>query len=104
MIYKLEISEETKLITVTASGTYSLNKIIDLIYIVIKDPRYKPTYNSIIDIRDLKYAPVVNEIFTLSDFLISSKQHFKGKTGLVTNNESLYNLFKLSIIFVADHS
>lgn len=100
MIYKLEISEDTNLITVTAKGTYSLNEIMDLIYIVIKDPRYKPTYNAIIDLRELKYTPVISEIFKLSEFFISSKQHFKSKTGLVTNNESLYNLFKLSTMFV----
>ena len=100
LIYKLEISEETNLMTVTAKGTYSLNDIMDLIYIVIKDPRYIPTYNAIIDLRELKYTPVISEIFKLSEFFISSKQHFKSKTGLVTNNESLYNLFKLSTMFV----
>ena len=100
MIYKLEISEEKNLMTVTVKGTYSLNEIMDLIYIVINDPRYKPTYNSIIDLRELKYTPVISEIFKLSEFFISSKQHFKSKTGLVTNNESLYNLFKLSTMFV----
>jgi hypothetical protein len=104
MIYKLEISEESNLITVTAKGPYSLNEILDLVYFVIKDPRYKPTYNIIIDMRELRYKPIIREIFKLSEFFISSKQYFKGQTGLVTKNKSLYNLFKLATLFVAKYN
>jgi hypothetical protein len=101
MIYNLLLSKESNLITVTAKGPYSLNDIMELIHIIISDDRYKPTYNLIIDLRELKYTPVISEIFKLSEFFISSKQHFMGKTGLITDNESLYNLFKLATMFTA---
>ena len=103
MTYKIDISEKDNLVTVTPEGLYSLNKILDLIQIVIENPLYKPTYNSLIDMRDMKYTPVISEIFTISEFTVSMKNHFRGKTAIVVQGDVLYNMFKLSTMFVSKH-
>jgi hypothetical protein len=72
--YKLIITPETKLVTVKAEGFYNLKTIKALIHMVIKDPLYNSTYNSLIDIRDVTYTPVASEIFAISDFVISFKK------------------------------
>ena len=101
MTYNCEVSDESNLVTVTPKGTYSLKSIIDLIHIVIKDPQYKSTYDLLVDLRDMKYTPIVSEIFAISEFVVSFKQYFKGKTALVAKGELLYSMFKLSAMFVA---
>ena len=65
MTYKLEISADNNLVTVTPEGAYSLKNIMDLIHIVIKDPQYKSSYNLLIDLRDVNYTPIISEIFIL---------------------------------------
>jgi len=101
MIYKIDISEKDNLLTVTPEGIYSMNKILDLVHIVIENPLFKPTTNLIIDIRAVKYTPVISEIFSISEFFVSMKKHFKGKTAIVVQGDVFYNMFKLSTMFVA---
>ena len=100
-VYNIEISAENSLVTVIAKGVYKLQEIKDLIHKVIKDPEYKPEYNSIIDIRDVKYTLTVSEIFSISDFVVSFKHYFKGKTAIIAKGEILINMFKLSTMFIS---
>ncbi|MCK5153430.1 MAG: hypothetical protein KAQ93_03655 [Spirochaetales bacterium] len=103
VVYSIDISTTNHLVMVTAKGIYKLNEIKDLIHTVIKDPEYKPEYNSIIDIRDVKYTLTVSEIFSISDFILSFKHYFKGKTAIIAKGEILINMFKLSTMFISKH-
>ena len=96
MIYDYFISPETKFVHAIAKGNYSIKDIKKLVEIIISDERYKPYFNSIIDIRKVKYTPVVSEILEISDFIITMKNSFKAKVALLVNGEFLYTLFKLS--------
>ncbi len=96
MIYDYSISPETKFVHTIANGNYSIKDIKKLVEIITSDERYKPDFNSIIDIRKVKYTPVISEILEISDFIITMKNSFKAKVALVVNGEFLYTLFKLS--------
>ena len=100
MNYDYSISPETKFVHIIANGNYSISDIKKLVKIIISDERYRPDFNSIVDIRKVKYTPVVSEIIEISDFILTMKNSFKAKVALVVNGELLYNLFKLS----ANHS
>ncbi len=100
-MYNLDISSENSLVTVTANGTYTLKNIKDLIHAVIKDPLYKSHYNSIIDIRDVIYTPEFNEVLAISNFVNSFKHYFKGKVAIIARGKILYNMFRLSTVFVS---
>ncbi len=101
MIYELDISDENNLVTVTPKGPYSRKDILNLILIVVRDPLYKPIYNSIIDLRFIKYDLVISDVFAISEFILSVKKCFRRKTALVVHGEPLYNMFKLSAMFVS---
>ena len=96
MIYDYSISPETKFVHIIANGNYSINDIKKLVEIITSDERYRPDFNSIVDIRKVKYTPIISEIMEISDFIITMKNSFKAKVALVVNGELLYNLFKLS--------
>ncbi|MCK5201177.1 MAG: hypothetical protein KAR21_22640 [Spirochaetales bacterium] len=100
MIYKLNISKNNNLVTITARGIYSLKDIKRLIHLIIEDPHYKATYNIIIDISAIKYTPIVSEISVISSFIISLKHYFKGKTAIVAEGELIYSMFKLSTLLL----
>ena len=100
-MYSLDISAENSLVTVTANGTYTLKNIKDLIHAVIKDPLYKSQYNSVIDIRDVIYTPEFNEVLAISNFVNSFKHYFKGKVAIIARGKILYNMFRLSTVFVS---
>ena len=100
-VYNLDISSENSLVTVTANGTYTLKNIKDLIHAVIKDPLYRSQYNSIIDIRDVIYTPEFNEVLAISNFVNSFKHYFKGKVAIIARGKILYNMFRLSTVFVS---
>jgi hypothetical protein len=101
LLYKLDFSEGNSLVTVTPEGNYSMNNVLDLIRIVLEHPLYNPTNNILIDMSNMKYTPVISEIFTISEFTVSMKKHFKGKTAMIVQGDVLYSMFKLSTIFVA---
>jgi len=96
LIYDYSISSETKFVHIIANGNYSIKDIKKLVEIIISDERYKPDFNSIIDIRKVNYTPVVSEILEISDFIITMKNSFKAKVALLVNGELHYKLFKLS--------
>lgn len=100
MIYNYSISPEKKIVYIAANGNYSIADIKKLIEIITGNERYRPEFNSIVDIRKVKYTPVVSEVMELSDFIITMKESFKAKVSLVVNSEFLCNLFKIS----ANHS
>ena len=100
MIYDYSISPEKKIVRIVADGDYSISDIKKLVEIITNDERYRPEFNSIVDIRKVKYTPVICEVMEISDFIIAMKKSFKAKVTLVVNGELLYNLFKLS----ANHS
>ena len=101
MNYNLIISEEKKLVSVSPEGNYNLKEIRDLINIVVNDPHYSPDFGFLVDMTKLSYIPVISEIYSISDFIISIKHSFLGKTAMITGHEVLYNLFKLSAMFVS---
>ena len=94
--YEINISEENNLVTVTPKGASTINDMKALIYLVIKDPLYKPTYDLLIDKREVKYTPVVCEVLEVSQFLVPLKQHFEGKIAIVIDSELFYSMFKPS--------
>lgn len=96
MTYEIDISEENNLVTVTPKGTCTIIDMKALVYLVIKDPLYKSTYDLLIDKREVKYTPVVCEVLEVSQFLAPLKQHFEGKIALVIDSELFYSMFKLS--------
>lgn len=96
MLYDYSISPETKFVHIIANGNYSIGDIKNLVELVTSDERYRPEFNSIVDIRDVKYTPVVSEIIEFSDFIITMKKSFKSKVALIVKGEILYNLFKIS--------
>ena len=96
MIYDYSISTETKLVHIIANGNYSIKDIKNLVELVTNDERYRPEFNSIVDIQDVKYTPVVSEIIEFSDFIITMKESFKAKVALVVKGEIIYNLFKIA--------
>ncbi len=96
MIYDHTISPEKKIVHIVAEGNYSIKNIKQLVTIVTNDERYRPDFNTIVDIRKAKYTPVISEIMEISDFILTMKNSFKAKVALIVNGELLYNLFKLS--------
>lgn len=100
MIYKLKISKNEKLVTVTARGSYSLKDIKTLIHLIIEEPHYKSNFNILIDITDIIYTPIISEIKVISDFLVSLKHYFKGTTAIVAEGELIYSMFKLSTMLI----
>lgn len=96
MIYDYSISPETRFVHIIANGNYSISDIKNLIELVTNDERYRPEFNSIVDIQDVKYTPVVSEIIDFSNFIITIKKSFEAKVALVVKGEILYNLFKIS--------
>ena len=96
MVYKLRISENENLVTVTARGSYSLKDIKRLIHLIVDEPHYKTSFNIIIDITGITYTPIISEIKVISDFLVSLKHYFKGITTIVAEGELIYSMFKLS--------
>jgi len=100
MIYKLKISENDNLVAITARGIYSMKDIKKLIHLIIDDPHYKITFNTIIDIRAIQYTPIVSEISVISSFIVSLKHYFKGKTAIVAEGELIYSMFKLSTLLM----
>ena len=96
MIYDYSILPEKKFVHIIANGNYSINDIKNLVELVTNDERYRPEFNSIVDIQDVKYTPVISEIIDFSDFIITMKKSFKAKVALVVKGEILYNLFKIS--------
>ncbi len=96
MIYDYSISPENKIVHIIAEGNYSINDIKKLIRIIECDERYKPEFNSLVDIQKIKYTPVVSEIIEFSDFIITMKKSFKAKIALVVKGEILYNLLKIA--------
>ena len=100
MIYKLKISENENLVTVTARGNYSLKDIKRLIHLIVEEPHYKSNFNIIIDITGIIYTPIVSEIKVISDFLVSLKHYFKGTTAIVAEGDLIYSMFKLSTLLI----
>ena len=96
MIYDYSILPEKKFVHIVANGNYSISDIKNLIELVTNDERYRPEFNSLVDIQDVKYTPVVSEIIEFSDFIITMKKSFKAKVALVVKGEIVYNLFKIS--------
>ena len=96
MTYDLTISDEDNLVTVTPKGTCTIIDMKALVYLVINDPLYKPTYDLLIDKREVKYTPIVCEVLEVSQFLAPLKQHFEGKIAIVIDSELFYSMFKLS--------
>jgi len=96
LIYDYSISPETRFVHIIANGNYSISDIKNLIELVTNDERYRPEFNSIVDIQDVKYTPVVSEIIDFSNFIITIKKSFEAKVALVVKGEILYNLFKIS--------
>lgn len=96
MTYKIDISKENSLVTIQPTGIYSAKDITALMLIVVNDPLYKPEYNRIVDIRDVEYTPIVGEILQISQFVVSMKKHFKGKTAIIATGELLYSMFKVT--------
>ena len=96
MIYDYSILPEKKFVHITANGNYSIKDIKNLVELVTNDVRYRPEFNSIVDIQNVKYTPVVSEIIEFSDFIITMKKSFKAKVALVVKGEIVYNLFKIS--------
>ena len=77
-----------------------MKDIKKLIHLIIDDPHYKITFNTLIDIRAIQYTPVVSEISVISDFIVSLKHYFKGKTAIVAEGELIYSMFKLSTLLI----
>jgi len=100
MVYKLRISENENLVTVTARGSYSLKDIKRLIHLIVDEPHYKTSFNIIIDITGITYTPIVSEINVISDFLVSLKHYFKGITAIVAERELIFSMFKLSTLLI----
>jgi len=100
VVYKLKISENENLVTVTARGSYSLKDIKRLIHLIVDEPHYKTNFNIIIDISGINYTPIVSEIKVISDFLVSLKHYFKGTTAIVAEGELIYSMFKLSTMLI----
>ena len=92
----LTISEEANLVTVITKVTCTITDMKALIYLVIRDPLYKATYDLLIDKREVKYTPIVCEVLEVSQFLAPLKQHFEGKIAIVIDSELFYSMFKLS--------
>lgn len=101
MTYYYNIYEEANLVIVIPYGNYSLVKIMDLIQSIVENPLYHSTYDILVDIRNIEYTPIIDEIFAISDFIISIKENFKGKTALISDKYVLFKLFKLSTLFVS---
>lgn len=53
MKYDYSISPETKFVHIIAKGNYSINDIKNLVELVTNDERYRPEFNSIVDIQDV---------------------------------------------------
>ena len=96
MTYKLEFSDENNLVTITPKGSYSAKDITALMLIVVNDPLYKSEYDLIVDYRDVKYTPIVSEILQNSQFVVTMKKHFKGKTAIIASGDLLYSMFKVT--------
>ena len=96
MTYELTISDKDNLVTVIPKGTCTITDMKALVYLVIRDPLYKPTYDLLIDKREVKYTPIVCEVLEVSQFLAPLKQHFEGKIAIVIDSELFYSMFKLS--------
>ena len=70
--------------------------------IVVNDPLYKPEYDLIVDIRDVKYTPIVSEILQISQFIVTIKDHFKGRTAIIANGDLLYSMFKITAQYTSE--
>ena len=78
------ISEEEKICYVTAHGRITLRSCIDLMEESVRDPKTKPGYRVLVDLRKMKYAPESYEISNLTTYVTAKKDYFTGKIALVT--------------------
>lgn len=99
--YEINISVQRKLVSVKPYGEYDLRGIQNLIDEIIKNPRFDPSYDIILDQLDTKYSPLVGEIYELCKFLAKRKSSFQGKTAIIIENDVLHNLYKLATMFMA---
>ena len=103
MTYKLNISLEDNLATMTVKGTCSIIDMKALVNILLQDALYIPTLNLFIDKREVKYTPVVSEVLDISQFITQHKQHFRGKIAIIMDSELFHIMFKLSSQYTSKH-
>ena len=100
MKYCISFSEEKSLINICQQDSYSFKEIELLINEIYRDPRYKPTYNFLIDIRKIRHTPIVQEMYELAELISLKGKSFKGNTAIVTENEVHHYLVKLAMMMV----
>jgi hypothetical protein len=93
-----EISDQKNLIQIVQQEYYSFCDFKSLVEAIIQDPRYKPEYNVLIDLRGIKYTPVVRDMMVLSEYMSNLIEHYKGSTAIITHNCTHHYLLKLATI------
>ncbi len=78
------MSDTEKICYVTAEGRITLQSCVELMEASIKNPRTKPGYRVLVDLRKMKYEPEVREIGNLTSYVTAKKEFFTGKIALVT--------------------
>ena len=98
---ELFISDEQKMVIVIAEGSCQFEDIKTIIHKVMTDPRYNKNYDILIDLQEIQYNAVISEIFSISEYIITFKKKIIGSTAIIVKSDVLYNLFKLSTMFVS---
>lgn len=82
-VFSFEISDNEKIVYVTALDQITLQACVDLIEDSIKKLKDKLGYRALIDLRKMKYDPTFDSMSQyLAAYVLTKKEYFTNKVGL----------------------
>lgn len=100
MKYSYDISENNNLVSISQQDLYSFEENKKILDQIINDPRFNKSFDFLIDIRGIKHTPIVREMRELAAFIISRKEHLKGRAAIISDNEVHHYFAKLAMTIV----
>lgn len=106
MPYKFEIDQKSGVVLFSATGVFTPVDFLYCISDVVDDPRFKPGFSHLVDLRAVKYFVVSPEV--MRDRVVLDKDLStrlgRGKIAIVSSSESVYGITKIYEALMKDSS